>query len=249
MGQGLSGDQVLSRQDQGQRRHRHGNRYLAPVLGETAVVVGRSDTSSVNATDASPGAEARRRPSSRSADPSSSSSGICWPTLTPATPTLAATSTPVTSTPIPRSATTSDRLGIPDARAVGTARRKQDATRLALGGRLRMGLGTGSDASWDPCDHARPAGEVAYTHRQAEHHHPISRLMAAARAAVRTTRLIAPTLTRVPCRHATRNGLDEPRQPQAVRVLPCGVIAAIGLSSLAGPSLREPFHACTMEIA
>jgi transposase len=48
----------------------HGNRYLARVLGEAAVVAGRTDTFLGSATGASPAGGAARRPSSRSAAPS-----------------------------------------------------------------------------------------------------------------------------------------------------------------------------------
>ena len=49
----------------------HGNRYLARVLGEAAVGPAGPTPSSANATDASPDAAARRRPSSPSDGPSS----------------------------------------------------------------------------------------------------------------------------------------------------------------------------------
>ena len=49
----------------------HGNRYLARVLGEAAVAAGKTNTSSANATGASPAGAARRRPSSPSAAPPS----------------------------------------------------------------------------------------------------------------------------------------------------------------------------------
>ena len=61
----------------------HGNRYLARVLGEAAVGAAGPTPSSANATGASPDGAGRRRPSSRSADPSWSSSGTCSTTPRP----------------------------------------------------------------------------------------------------------------------------------------------------------------------
>jgi len=85
----------------------HGNRYLARVLGNAAASAGRTDTFLGERTGASPAAAAARKPWSPSAGPCWSSSGTCSPTLPPATPIWAATSTTAASTPNAASTTTS----------------------------------------------------------------------------------------------------------------------------------------------
>ncbi len=85
----------------------HGNPYLARVLGEAAVAAAKTDTFLANATGASPDAVGRRRPSSRSAAPSWSSSGTCCLTPRLGFTTSDPSSTTTGPAPTARSATTS----------------------------------------------------------------------------------------------------------------------------------------------
>jgi transposase len=85
----------------------HGNPYLARVLGEAAVAAGRTDTFLGERYRRIARRRGPTRRSSRSAGPSWSSSGTCWPTPTPASVTSAPVSTTPASTPTAPSATTS----------------------------------------------------------------------------------------------------------------------------------------------
>lgn len=85
----------------------HGNRYLAQVLGEAASRPATPTPSWANVTAGSLDAAARTRPSSRSAGPCWSSSGISSPTPTPPSRTSAPSSIHATPAPNARSATTS----------------------------------------------------------------------------------------------------------------------------------------------
>jgi transposase len=85
----------------------HGDRYLARVLAKPPSPPARPTPSSANATDGSPAVAARRRPSSRSAAQSWSSSGTCCPMTKPASTTWARTSTTTASDPNAPDATTS----------------------------------------------------------------------------------------------------------------------------------------------
>jgi transposase len=85
----------------------HGNPYLARVLGEAAVAAGKTETFLGNATGGSPAAAVPSGPSSRSAGPSWSLSGTCWPTRPHGSRTWAPASTTPASVLNAPSATTS----------------------------------------------------------------------------------------------------------------------------------------------
>jgi hypothetical protein len=85
----------------------HGNPIWPACSGRPPRLPAEPTPSWASATGASPGGAARNEPSSRSAAPSWSSSGTCWPTPTPASTTWAQASTTPPSTPSAPSATTS----------------------------------------------------------------------------------------------------------------------------------------------
>ncbi len=85
----------------------HGNRYLARSWARLPSQLGAPTRSWANDTGASPAGAARRKPSSRSAVPSWSSSGTYWATTTPTSMISAPTTTTPASTQNARSATTS----------------------------------------------------------------------------------------------------------------------------------------------
>ena len=99
VGQVRSRDQVLRRQDKGNGSTGTATATSPARSARPPSAPPAPTPSSAPATDASPAAAGRRRPSSRSADPSWSSSGTCSPTPTPASTTSAPTSTTATSTP------------------------------------------------------------------------------------------------------------------------------------------------------
>ena len=107
LGQFTPGVKESAGKKKGRGSTAHGNPYLARILGEAAIGAGRTDTFLGERYRASPAAAARRKPSSPSAGPSLSSSGTCWPTPKPATPTSAPASTTPESTPNAANATTS----------------------------------------------------------------------------------------------------------------------------------------------
>jgi len=78
---------------QGRGSTGHGNRYLARVIGEAAVSAGRTDTFLGERYRRIARRRGKRRPSSPSAAPSWSSSGICSPIRRPGSPISARTST------------------------------------------------------------------------------------------------------------------------------------------------------------